>query len=48
MVLPLAVYRIVGVGVAFRPNTVVTLGCLVPLVSVLGAALRRAIGAAKS
>lgn len=48
MVLPLGVYRNVGGDVAFRPNTVVTLVCLVPLVSVLGAAIRRAIRAAKS
>ena len=48
MVLPLGVYRNVGGDVAFRPNTVVTLVCLVPLVSVLGAAVRRAIRAAKS
>lgn len=48
VVLPLGVYRNVGGDVAFRPNTVVTLVCLVPLVSVLGAAIRRAIRAAKS
>ena len=48
MVLPLGVYRNVGGDVAFRPNTVVTLVCLVPLVSVLGAAVRRVIRAAKS
>ncbi|HEY9355207.1 MAG TPA: hypothetical protein VIQ52_02750 [Arthrobacter sp.] len=48
MVLPLGVYRNDGVNVTFRPNTVVTLVCLVPLISVLGAAVRRAIRAAKS
>lgn len=48
MVLPLGVYRNVGGDVAFRPNTVVTLVLLVPLISVLGAAVRRAIRAAKS
>ncbi|MEW9873582.1 hypothetical protein [Arthrobacter sp. HS15c] len=47
MVLPLGVYRNDGGGVTFRPNTVVTLVCLVPLVSVLGAAVRKAIRAAK-
>jgi uncharacterized spore protein YtfJ len=48
MVLPLGVYRNVGGDVAFMPNTVVTLVCLVPLVAVLGAAVRRAIRAARS
>lgn len=48
MVMPLGVYRNVGGDVAFRPNTVVALVCLVPLISVLGAAVRRAIRAAKS
>lgn len=48
MVLPLGVYRNVGGDVSFRPNTVITLVCLVPLISVLGAAVRRAIRAAKS
>lgn len=48
MVLPLGVYRTVGGDVTFRPNTVVTLVCLVPLISVLGAAIRRAIRAAKA
>lgn len=48
MVLPLGVYRNDGATVTFRPNTVVTLVCLIPLISVLGAAVRRAIRAAKS
>ncbi|HJW01547.1 MAG TPA: hypothetical protein VJ617_20845 [Arthrobacter sp.] len=48
MVLPLGVYRNVGGDVAFRPNTVVMLACLVPLVAVLGAAVRRVIRAARS
>jgi uncharacterized spore protein YtfJ len=47
MVLPLGVYRNDGGNVTFRPNTLVTLVCLVPLVSVLGAAVRRAIRAAR-
>lgn len=48
MVLPLGVYRNVGGHVAFRPNTIVTLLCLVPVISVLGAAIRRSIRAARS
>lgn len=47
MVVPLGVYRNVGGQVAFRPNTVVTLVCLVPLISAAGAAVRKAIRAAK-
>jgi hypothetical protein len=47
MVLPLGVYRNVGGQVAFRPNTVVTLICLIPVISAAGAAVRRAIRAAK-
>ncbi|MFP5367407.1 MAG: hypothetical protein ACLGIS_11245 [Actinomycetes bacterium] len=47
MVVPLGVYRNVGGQVAFRPNTVVTLVCLVPLISAVGAAVRKAIRAAK-
>lgn len=48
MVLPLGVYRNVGGQVAFRPNTVVALVCLVPVITAFGAALRRAIRAAKA
>jgi hypothetical protein len=48
MVLPLGVYRNVGGQVAFRPNPVVALVCLVPLVSAVGAAVRKAIRAARS
>jgi uncharacterized spore protein YtfJ len=47
MVLPLGVYRNDGGSVTFRPNTLVTLVCLAPLLSVLGAAVRRAIRAAR-
>lgn len=47
MVLPLGVYRNVGGQVAFRPNTVVALMCLVPVISAVGAAVRKAILAAK-
>jgi hypothetical protein len=47
MVLPLGVYRNVGGQVAFRPNTVVALMCLIPVISAAGAAVRRAIRAAK-
>lgn len=48
MVLPLGVYRNVGGQVAFRPNTVVALACLVPVITALGGTVRRAIRAAKS
>jgi hypothetical protein len=48
MVLPLGVYRSVGGQVAFRPNTVVTLVCLVPVIAAVGGAVRRAIRAAKA
>lgn len=46
-VVPLGVYRTVNGRTAFRPNTIVTLVCLVPLVSVTGAALRKALLAAR-
>lgn len=48
MVLPLGVYRNVGGQVSFRPNTVVALFCLVPVISAVGAAVRKAIRAAKA
>lgn len=49
MVLPLGVYGSSAGGRAeFRPNTVVTLACLVPLIAVAGAAVRGAIRAARS
>lgn len=48
MVLPLGVYRTVGGRAAFRPNTVVTLMCLVPVILAAGAAAGRAIRAARS
>ncbi|WP_258805054.1 hypothetical protein [Pseudarthrobacter sp. NS4] len=48
MVVPLGVYRKVGDQVAFRPNTVVALVCVVPVIAVLGGAVRRAIRAAKA
>lgn len=47
MVLPLGVYRNVGGQVAFQPNTVVALVCLAPVVTAVGAAVRKAILAAK-
>lgn len=47
MVIPLGVYRKVGNQVAFRPNTVVTLLCLAAVTSTAGAAVRKAIRAAK-
>jgi hypothetical protein len=48
MVLPLGVYRSAGGRAAFRPNTVVTLLCLVPVILAVGAAAGRAIRAARS
>jgi hypothetical protein len=45
-VLPLGVYRTVKGRAVFEPNTIATLVCLVPLVSVAGRAVRRAIAAA--
>jgi hypothetical protein len=48
VVLPLGVYRNVRGHAVFRPNTIAVLVCLVPLVSVIGAAARHAIRAAKS
>lgn len=48
VVLPLGVYRTVGGRAAFRPNTVVTLMCLVPVILAAGAAAGRAIRAARS
>ncbi|PNI09493.1 hypothetical protein CXX84_04345 [Arthrobacter sp. AFG7.2] len=47
MVLPLGVYRNVGGQVTFRPNTVIALMCLVPVISAVGGAVRKAIRAAK-
>ncbi len=47
MVIPLGVYRKTGDRVAFRPNTVVALMCLVPVISATGAAVRKAIRASK-
>lgn len=48
MVLPLGVYGGSGGRAGFRPNTAVTLACLVPLIAVTGAAVRGAIRAARS
>jgi uncharacterized spore protein YtfJ len=48
MVLPLGVYANAGGRAEFRPNTVVTLVCLGPLIGVLGAAVRGAIRAGRS
>jgi hypothetical protein len=48
MVLPLGVYRNVGGQVSFRPNTVVALVCLVPVISAVGAAVRKTIRASKA
>ena len=47
-VLPLGVYRKVEGHAVFRPNTVVTLVCLVPVIATLGAAVRGAIRAVKA
>jgi len=46
-VVPLGVYRTVNGKPAFRPNTIAALVCLVPLVSAAGAAVRRAVRAAR-
>ena len=46
-VVPLGIYRTVNGRPAFRPNTIAALVCLVPLVSVAGAALRKAIWVAR-
>jgi hypothetical protein len=47
IVLPIGVYRKVGGQVAFRPNTITLLFCLVPVISAIGAAARRVIRAAR-
>jgi hypothetical protein len=47
VVLPIGVYRKVGGQVAFRPNTITLLFCLVPVISAVGAAARRVIRAAR-
>ncbi|KRE89904.1 hypothetical protein [Arthrobacter sp. Soil764] len=46
-VVPLGVYRTVNGHATFRPNTIATLVCLVPLVSVAGAAIRKALRVAR-
>ncbi|GGH96392.1 hypothetical protein ACFFGR_06425 [Arthrobacter liuii] len=46
-VVPLGVYRTVNGEPVFRPNTIATLVCLVPLVTAAGAALRKAVRAAR-
>ncbi|GAB5077990.1 hypothetical protein [Arthrobacter sp. AD-310] len=46
-VIPLGVYTSNNGRTVFRPNTIATLACLVPLVAVTGAAVRRAITAAR-
>jgi hypothetical protein len=48
MVLPLGVYGSSSGRAEFRPNTLVTLVCLVPVIAVAGAALRGVIRAARS
>lgn len=48
MVLPVGVYGSTGGRAVFRPNTVVTLVCLVPVIAVVGAAVRGAIRASRS
>ena len=48
LVVPLGVYSNVAGKMAFRPNTVALLVCLVPVVSAAGIAVRRAIRAARS
>ena len=46
-VVPLGVYRTVNGKPAFRPNTIAALVCMVPLVSAAGAAVRKAVRAAR-
>ncbi|TQJ35520.1 hypothetical protein [Arthrobacter sp. SLBN-122] len=46
-VVPLGVYRTVNGRAAFRPNTIAMLVLLVPLVSVAGGAMRKAVLAAR-
>ncbi|WP_348994463.1 hypothetical protein [Pseudarthrobacter sp. AL20] len=48
MLLPLGVHRSGGGHAAFRPNAVVTLLCLDPVILAAGAAAGRAIRAARS
>jgi hypothetical protein len=48
LVLPLGVYRNVGGHIAFRPNTIAVLVCLVPVVSAVGVAVRRALPAVRT
>jgi uncharacterized spore protein YtfJ len=48
MVVPLGVYRNDGGRTLFRPNTVVTLVCLVPAILAAGAAVSRVVRAARS
>lgn len=46
-VVPLGVYRTVNGRAVFRPNTIAMLVCLVPLVSVAGAAFGKAARSAR-
>ncbi|BCW18323.1 hypothetical protein NtRootA9_10310 [Arthrobacter sp. NtRootA9] len=46
-VIPVGVYATVDGRTVFRPNTLALLACLVPLVAVTGAAVRRAIAAGR-
>lgn len=46
-VVPLGVYRTVNGRAAFRPNTIATLVCLIPLVTAAGAAVRKTLRAAR-
>ncbi|WP_411375693.1 hypothetical protein ACLH0K_04790 [Arthrobacter sp. MPF02] len=47
VVIPLGVYTSSNGRTVFRPNTIATLAGLVPLVTVAGATVRRAITAAR-
>jgi hypothetical protein len=46
-VVPLGVYRTVNGRAVFRPNTIATLVCLIPLVTAAGAAVRKTLRAAR-
>ncbi|MDQ0148063.1 MULTISPECIES: hypothetical protein [Pseudarthrobacter] len=47
VVVPLGVYRTVNGRTVFRPNTIAALVCLVPLMTATGAAVRKAVRAAR-
>lgn len=46
LVLPLGIYRNAGGRTVFRPNTIITMVCVIPVILAAGAAARRVIRAA--